>query len=166
MNRAYDCLRSFADHAWRRPAKQEELIRLLHFVEAAQKSDAGWQQGLASAFKAILVSPFFLFRFELDDGAAGAGRSRSLNDFELAARLSYFLWSSMPDEELKHLAARNNLHKANILSAQVARMLRRQQSRCPLGRIRTSVATDPGLAGMRIPIRNDSRVLMRHCGRP
>ena len=123
LAQAFNCLQAFADRAWRRPAKQEELIRLQQFVESAQKSGVGSERGLASAFKAILVSPWFLYRFELDEGAEADGQTRSLNDFELASRLSYFLWSSMPDEELMLLAAKNKLHQSDTLSTQVGRML-------------------------------------------
>src|SRR5262249_9049262 len=69
-----------------------------------------------------------LFRFELDDGVQTNGQPRALNDFELAARLSYFLWSSMPDDELFRLAVQGAFHQPAIFSAQVNRMLRDSKS--------------------------------------
>jgi hypothetical protein len=128
LARAYNCLRAFTDRAWRRPARQEELTRLLRFVEAAQKNDAGWERGLAAALKAILVSPAFLYRFELDDAGTANRSVRDLGDFELASRLSYFLWSSLPDDELYNLAAKQALRNSEVLSQQVSRMLHDSRS--------------------------------------
>jgi hypothetical protein len=119
---AYEVLRAFADQAYRRPVRHEELLRLLHFVEASQQQGEGYEQGLRTAMRAILVSPHFLFRVE-------SGGGTRLNDFELATRLSYFLWSSMPDEELFQAAARKTLRRPGGLSGQVRRMLRDPRSR-------------------------------------
>ncbi len=119
--RAYDILRAFADRAYRRPATHDELTRLLGFVESAQKSGEGFEKGIRTALQAILVSPHFLFRIET--------KSSGLTDFELANRLSYFLWSSMPDEELFRHAAHKTLRQRKVLSAQVRRMLRHLKSR-------------------------------------
>jgi hypothetical protein len=123
--RAYEVLRAFADRAYRRPVTHDELQRLLRFVEAAQKDGAGGEKGIRLAMRAILVSPHFLFRVELP-GPEGGER---VNDFELATRLSYFLWSSMPDEELFHHAARKTLRDRATLAAQVRRMLLDPRSR-------------------------------------
>ncbi|HTU93051.1 MAG TPA: DUF1592 domain-containing protein [Gemmataceae bacterium] len=119
--RAYEILRAFADRAYRRPVTHDELTRLLLFVESAQKSGEGVEKGIRTALRAILVSPHFLFRVE-----TAADR---LEDFVLANRLSYFLWSSMPDEELFRHAARKTLRQRKVLSAQVRRMLRDPKSR-------------------------------------
>jgi hypothetical protein len=121
---AYEILRAFADRAYRRPVTHEELMRLLRFVEAAQQRGERYEQGLRTALRAILVSPHFLFRVETG-GASGT----PLNDFELATRLSYFLWCSMPDQELFHAAARKTLRQRDVLSAQVRRMLRDPKAR-------------------------------------
>jgi hypothetical protein len=118
---AYEILRAFADRAYRRPTTHDELTRLLRFVELAQKSGEGVEKGIRTALRAILVSPHFLFRVETSGIA--------LTDFELANRLSYFLWSSMPDEELFRHAAQKSLRDRKILSAQVRRMLRDPKSR-------------------------------------
>jgi hypothetical protein len=119
--RAYEILRAFADRAYRRPVTHDELTRLLRFVESAQKSGEGVEKGIRTALQAILVSPHFLFRIETSVGG--------LTDFELANRLSYFLWSSIPDEELFRHAAHKTLRKKKVLSAQVRRMLRHPKSR-------------------------------------
>src|SRR5438445_13489899 len=72
--------------------------------------------------KAVLVSPHFLYRIE--DDTKNPSEVRTINDFEFATRLSYFLWSSMPDEELFALAAKGDLRKPGVLETQVKRMLK------------------------------------------
>jgi hypothetical protein len=127
--RAYHVLRAFTDRAYRRPATHDELTRLLRFVEDAQKNGEGSTKGIRLAMRAILTSPHFLFRVEaigLPGQTAAVGQ---LNDFELATRLSYFLWGSMPDEELFRHAARKTLRHRGNLSAQVRRMLRDPKAR-------------------------------------
>jgi Protein of unknown function (DUF1592)/Protein of unknown function (DUF1588)/Protein of unknown function (DUF1587)/Protein of unknown function (DUF1585)/Protein of unknown function (DUF1595) len=126
--RAYHVLRAFADRAYRRPVTHDELMRLLRFVKDAQENGDG-AKGIRLAMRAILASPHFLFRVEsigLPGQTAAAGR---LSDFELATRLSYFLWNSMPDEELFRHAARKTLRHRGNLSAQVRRMLRDPKAR-------------------------------------
>jgi hypothetical protein len=93
-----------------------------------QKDGDSFDEGLCLAIQQLLISPHFLFRVESPPhGAAGQGSYR-VNDYELATRLSYFLWSSMPDEELLHGAAERKLHEAAVLEAQVRRMLRDPKS--------------------------------------
>ena len=113
----------FASRAWRRPVTQDELARLLRLVELAEKQGDSFENGVRLAVKAILVSPQFLFRIERDSAAEAPEGVRALNDYELASRLSYFLWSSMPDEELFRLAAAGRLRAPATLRAQVKRML-------------------------------------------
>jgi hypothetical protein len=122
IDRAYAALQAFADRAYRRPVTHAETYRLMRFVEAAMNDGEPADAGLKLAMKAVLVSPHFLFRVETDP-------DRLANDFELATRLSYFLWSSMPDEELFRLAARGQLHDARTLVGQVRRMLRDPRSK-------------------------------------
>ena len=111
----------FAAKAFRRPATTDELDRLMK-VYAAGRENATFDDGMRLAFEAVLSSPNFLFRVELDPKASNAA-IRPLNDFELASRLSYFLWSSMPDDELFGLARSGKLHEPAVLNAQVARMI-------------------------------------------
>jgi mono/diheme cytochrome c family protein len=114
-------VRGFATRAWRRPLTQDEVARLTRFVGLAEDNGDTFEAGIKVAVKAILVSPHFLFRIERDTAASEG--VRPLNDYELASRLSYFLWSSMPDDELFQLAAGKKLRDPAILKAQVKRML-------------------------------------------
>jgi hypothetical protein len=121
--RAYPVLMAFADRAFRRPATHDEVNRLLRFVEESLRNGEGPEHGVRVAFQAILCSPNFLFRIE---SAEASGR---VNDFDLATRLSYFLWSSTPDEELFAHAARGTLRQGNNLARHVRRMLRDPKAR-------------------------------------
>jgi mono/diheme cytochrome c family protein len=118
--RTREVLTRFATKAYRRPATTDEVERLAKLVEAAEARGEKWEAGMQVAFQAVLVSPKFLFRLELDDRPDAAG-VRPLDEYQLASRLSYFLWSTMPDDELFDLAAKKQL-TAN-LDAQVKRML-------------------------------------------
>jgi hypothetical protein len=110
-----------ATRAFRRPASDDELQRLLRLVASVRQQGEGFEQSIQYALTAILVSPRFLFRIEQDPEPNTPENTRELNEYELATRLSYFLWSSMPDEQLFDLAGRNELRKG--LDAQVKRML-------------------------------------------
>lgn len=110
----------FALRGFRRPPKPDEIDRLLAHYDHARKSGAAHEPAVKSALAGILISPNFLFRVEQDQPTPQPYR---INDFELASRLSYFLWSSMPDEELFKLASENRLHDAKVLDRQVQRML-------------------------------------------
>ena len=106
--------------AYRRPPSEAEVEKLAQFVEARQAAGEKWEAGIQQALKIVLCSPKFLFRWELDDRAQEP-TPYPLDAFQLASRLSYFLWSSMPDDELFALAEKKQL-TAN-LEAQVKRML-------------------------------------------
>ncbi len=127
--RAYAIIMAFADRAYRRPATHAEISRLLRFVEETQRNGEGTEQGIRVAFQAILCSAPFLFRIESPAGAEAGPQRGKVNDFELATRLSYFLWSSLPDEELFAEAARGTLQQGDTLARQVRRMLRDPKSR-------------------------------------
>jgi mono/diheme cytochrome c family protein len=120
-----EVLTRFATRAYRRPASAEEVARLVALAEAAQKRGESWEAAIQLAMQAVLVSPKFLFRVELDN-APDSDKPHPIDEYQLAARLSYFLWSSMPDEELFSLAAKKQL--ANNLDAQVKRMLKDPKS--------------------------------------
>jgi hypothetical protein len=119
-------IRRLATRAYRRRPTDRELARLVRLDVATRRQGESFEGGIQFVLKAILVSPNFLYRIEADPSPAGKNDVRSLNDYELASRLSYFLWSSMPDEELFQLAMRNDLH-AN-LAKQVSRMIRDPKS--------------------------------------
>ncbi len=126
----YDILRAFCDRAFRRPATHDELTRLLGIVVSAERDGEPPEAAIQLALRAVLVSPQFLFLGIKTDQNSGSTSDRAPdNDFELASRLSYFLWSSMPDDELYRLAARGALRREGNLRAQVNRMLRDRRSR-------------------------------------
>ena len=112
-----------ARRAYRRPVDNEEIDGLTRFVSMAQQQGDSFEQGVRVALEAILVSPHFLFRIESDRDPNSAAASHRVDDYELASRLSYFLWSTMPDEELFLLAGERKLHKPEVLAAQARRML-------------------------------------------
>ena len=114
-------LERFASRAYRRPVTKDELDRLLKLADGRIRAGDKWETAMQFAMTAVLVSPKFLFRVELDDRPIGA-EPHPIDEYQLASRLSYFLWSSMPDQELFALAAKKQL-TAN-LDAQVKRMLR------------------------------------------
>ena len=111
-------LTKLARRAYRRPVTDEEVEDLVRFVAMVQDDGESFEEGLCLAIQRMLVSPHFLFRVEKDrpDGR--------LSDHELATRLSYFLWSSTPDEELLKCADEQKLHQPEVLEAQLRRMLK------------------------------------------
>ena len=119
---ARQVLERVATRAYRRPVTAEELERLLQLVRSAREQGEPFETCVQVAVEAILVSPHFLFRVERDPEPGQA--ERRLDDFELATRLAYFLWSSMPDEELFALARQGGLSDSETLQRQVQRMLR------------------------------------------
>jgi mono/diheme cytochrome c family protein len=116
-------LSKFARRAYRRPVTAGDVEPLVALVSAARKRGEPFEGGLALALEAVLVSPEFLFRIERGVPSDG-GPGRLLNDHELASRLSYFLWASMPDDALFHCAEGGSLRKPDVLSTQVRRMLK------------------------------------------
>ena len=124
---ARDILARFAARAFRRPATPDEVARLIRFVDQAGADGEPFERGIQLAMTATLISPHFLYRVEVRRGPED--RPEPLDDYELAARLAYFLWSSMPDEELTGLAQAGTLHEPAILEAQARRMLRDPKAR-------------------------------------
>ncbi len=117
-----DALLKFAERAYRRPLAKAERDDLRAFYRGLrQKDDPGHEEALRDTLVAVLMSPHFCYRFDLAQPGPGV---RPLSGYELASRLSYFLWSSMPDAELLAHAAAGDLQKPAVLTAQVRRMLR------------------------------------------
>ncbi len=114
---------SLAHHAYRRPPTKNEIASLMKFVAMAKAQGQNTEQGIQLALEAMLVSPEFLFRVERDPNPTDAEKVHRLSDVELASRLSYFLWSSMPDDELLGLAETGKLKDPATLDAQVKRMM-------------------------------------------
>jgi len=114
-------LSTLARRAYRRPVTDAQLQELLSLYRTG--TEDGFEAGIEMALQGILVSPDFLFRVERDPGNVAADTSYRISDLELASRLSFFLWSSIPDEELLSLAERGQLKEPAVLEAQVRRML-------------------------------------------
>jgi hypothetical protein len=112
-----------ARRAYRRPVTRAEVDALVRFVDLAKTNGQTTEQGLQLAIQAMLVSPNFLFRIERDPDPRDPALVHEVSPFELASRVSYFLWSSMPDEELLTLAESGKLSDPRVLAAQVDRML-------------------------------------------
>ena len=122
-------LRAFARRAYRRPVSDAEVERLLRYVTLAQKQGESFERGIQLAVQAILTSPHFLFRVETDPKVTDDKKIGLLDDYQLASRLSYFLWSSMPDEELFQCAERGELKDPVVLEKQARRMLKDVKAR-------------------------------------
>jgi mono/diheme cytochrome c family protein len=116
-------LATVARRAYRRPVTGAEVAALRKFVALAKDDKQSVEQGIALAIQAMLVSPHFLFHIERDRYPADPSRAHRVSDVELASRLSYFLWNSMPDDELLSLAERRQLSTPKVFDAQVTRMI-------------------------------------------
>ncbi len=121
-------LKDFAGRAFRRPATTAEVEQFAKFVTLARKQGDSLEEGIATALQGVLVSPNFLYRIEKDQPAAAGSIASPVSGYELASRLSYFLWSSMPDAELLRVAGQGTLRQPAVLDAQVKRMLRDPKS--------------------------------------
>ena len=115
-------LTTLARRAYRRPVTERETERLLTYYQRGQ-NQGGFDTGIEGALAFILVSPQFLIRSEADPAGVAPGSSYRISDLELASRLSFFLWSSIPDDELLGLATRGKLKDPAVLEQQVRRML-------------------------------------------
>jgi hypothetical protein len=121
-------LTGLAHRAYRRPVTDTDIQALMAMYRSGRK-DATFDTGIETALRAVLVSPDFLFRIEHDVPNTQAGAIHRVSDVELASRLSFFLWSSIPDEELLSLAEKNKLNDPAVLSAQVTRLLADSRSK-------------------------------------
>lgn len=115
-----EIVRPLASRIVRRRISDDELSRLMTLYDASRQQGDSLERAVQLTLQALLVTPSFLFRVEQDPPA---GKVRDLNDFELASRLSYFLWSSLPDDELFRAAAQGRLHTTEQLQQQARRML-------------------------------------------
>jgi cytochrome c5 len=122
-------LSSLARKAYRRPATEAEMSRLMSFYEKARDNGETFDLGVQQSLVFMLVSPQFLFRFELDPANVAAGSIYRISDLELASRLSFFIWSSIPDDQLLNLAVQGRLKNASVLEQQVKRMLADERAR-------------------------------------
>lgn len=120
MGYAREIFSRFLPRAWRRPVGESELDTILNLVQSEMENGGSFIDGIQLGLTAALTSPNFLYLVE----PGISEKPRSLNDYELASRLSYFLWSSMPDDELFKLAKNGKLGRPSQLSAQVDRMFK------------------------------------------
>ena len=129
---ARDILSTVARRAYRRPVSDEDVARLLTFFDRGRAAGS-FDNGIEMALRRLLVSPEFLFRVERDPEGIVPGASYRLSDLELASRLSFFLWSSIPDDELLAVAERGELGDPDIFDGQVDRMLADPRSEALVG---------------------------------
>ena len=115
-------LSALARRAYRRPVTEADVETLLAFYADGRAEDS-FDAGIQAAVERILVDPEFLFRIETDPAAVPPGTAYRISDLELASRMSFFLWSSIPDEELLDIAARGQLRDPAVLDHQIRRML-------------------------------------------
>jgi hypothetical protein len=120
---AREILATLAKRAYRRPIEETDLERLMPFYHDG-RSQGSFEAGIQLALRRVLASPAFVFRPEAEPADVAPGAAYFVSDFELATRLSFFLWSSLPDETLLELSAAGRLHEPDVLEAQVRRMLR------------------------------------------
>ena len=120
---------SLARRAFRRPVSAAEIDQYVSLVREAQQEEQSFEEGLVVGISALLVSPDFLFRIERDRPLAPAATSHRISQYELATRISYFLWSSMPDDRLRRAADAGTLRNPVVLAAEIRRMLADPRSR-------------------------------------
>ena len=132
-----------AEQAYRRPVKDDDIDRLMVVYDQAHQA-TDFEHGIAASIQAILVSPSFLFLHEKDPQKSAPGSVNPITDVEFASRLSLFLWSSLPDQELLALAEKGELRKPKILQQQVTRMLADKRA----------VALEQNFAGQWLYLRN------------
>ena len=119
---AREILSTIARRAYRRPVDDSDLERLMPFFEAG-RAGGNFDSGIQLALRRVLASPAFVFRVEQEPPDVAPGSAYRISDIELATRLSFFLWSSLPDDELVASAAAQRLHEPEVLQAEVLRML-------------------------------------------
>jgi cytochrome c5 len=120
---AAEILSGVARRAFRRPVTESDIQAPLNFYTEARKRGGSFSAGIKSGLARILASPSFVFRSEDSPANIAAGAAHRISDLELASRLSFFLWSSIPDDELLNLAVARRLREPKVLEAQVKRML-------------------------------------------
>src|SRR5262249_24936931 len=119
---AKDIIKTLATRAYLRPVSDEDLKELLEYYQDGVK-DSGFEGGIRSAIAGILASPFFLYRGERVPAGLRPGEVYAVSDLELASKLSFFLWNTIPDQELLDLGVKGKLSEPAVLEKQVKRML-------------------------------------------
>jgi cytochrome c551/c552 len=119
---------NLARHAFRRPVTDPDIETLMGFYQQGRNEGGDFDHGIELALRRILADPQFVFRKEPEPAGATPGKPYRISDLELASRLSFFLWSSIPDDELLTVASQNKLHEPAVLDQQVRRMLKDRRS--------------------------------------
>lgn len=165
-------IQRLATRAFRRPVEGESLETLMKFYTEGLKNQ-GFEKGIQYALGRILVDPQFIFRFESEPGDLAPGEIYRLNDYELASRLSFFIWSSIPDDELLELAKEGRLREQKVLHDQVERMLLDSKASAlvenfgtqwlSLPRLATTNPTSSDFDGnLRQAMEDETRLLLEH----
>jgi hypothetical protein len=121
-------LTNLAHRAYRRPVTEADLALLMDFYKSGREGGGSFDKGIQMGLRRILADPEFVFRFERDPANLAVGTAHRVTDLELASRLSFFLWSSIPDEELLTVAEQGKLKDPAMLEKQVRRMLKDPRS--------------------------------------
>jgi mono/diheme cytochrome c family protein len=171
---AREILTRLATRAYRRPVDSGDasLPTLLQFYEQGRQ-DGGFETGIEQALARLLIDPRFLYRFEAEPDGLAAGQSYELGGFELASRLSFFLWSSIPDDELIEAAASGSLQEPAVLERQVRRMLLDSRSAAlvenfagqwlKLRELEGALPQDPSFdASLRTAFRRETELMFEH----
>ena len=147
-------LSRIAERAYRRPISETDVDELIEFFELGRQEKGTFDGGIQTGLRRILASPEFTFRFELDPEGAQQGDIYEVSNLELASRLSFFLWSTIPDDELVELAAAGQLSDPDVLEQQVRRMLADPRSRAIVDnfagqwlQLRNLASVEPDLLG-------------------
>jgi hypothetical protein len=119
---------TLARRAFRRPVSDRDVEMLMGFYQRGRNEEGRFDDGIEMSLRRILADPEFVFRREVEPAGVQAGQSYRISDLELASRLSFFIWSSIPDDELLTLASQNRLKDPAVLEQQVKRMLRDPRS--------------------------------------
>lgn len=114
---------NLAKHAFRRPVSKSDVQRLMAFYELGRGDGGTFNDGIEAVIQRVLADPEFLYRHEAESATLATGKDYRVSDLALASRLSFFLWSSIPDDELIDVAAQGKLHNPEVLERQVRRML-------------------------------------------
>jgi hypothetical protein len=126
--RARQIIAKFMSRAFRRPVTDSEVEHTAQLFDAVSTSTPTFEEAIREVLASVLVSPHFLYVVETRDDATPVGKGQALSEHELAVRLSYFLWSSMPDERLLELASRERLSEPGTLDQEVMRLLKHQRA--------------------------------------
>ncbi|HEY0962912.1 MAG TPA: DUF1592 domain-containing protein [Pseudomonadales bacterium] len=120
---ARQIVNTLVSKAFRRPANETDIEHVMTFFRSGREQGGTFDYGIEAALQVVLADPEFIYRAELEPEQVAPGELYAISDIELASRLSFFLWSSIPDAELVEVATANKLHEPEVLEQQVKRML-------------------------------------------